>query len=67
MNIYFSILGVMILSALPGIRTGKYTPADIITLLSISIKLRKSSSAIADCVREAQRAEQGDKRGGIWS
>ena len=60
--IYFGIAGGMIYSAILGIRTGKYTIFDITALLSIFIKLLKCSSAIADCVREAQRAEQGDKR-----
>jgi ABC-type multidrug transport system fused ATPase/permease subunit len=55
-------LYILLSPTLPGIYSGMHSPVDIMALLAISVKLQKTSSALAECVRRSQSAAQSDKR-----
>jgi ATP-binding cassette subfamily B protein len=60
--VYSLGLCALLLPTLPGVYFGRYSPVDIMALYAISMKLRKNSSALAECVRRSQSAMEGDKR-----
>ena len=60
--VYSFGLCLLLLPTLPGIHSGRHSPVDIMALYAISMKLRKNSSALAECVRRSQGAVEGDKR-----